>query len=168
MTFARRQAERHEQRTTRKEANLRALATPAKGLKRGVYAPASEAPAPAPKTEAYRDAALLEMAKDRPCLLMVLGVCSNCTETTVAAHSNLAIHGKGKSRKADDCYSVWSCNACHCWLDQGASAGREKRFKFMAAHARQVLEWRRIASDLAEPARYRQAAMRALRRLNAA
>jgi hypothetical protein len=128
---------------------------------------------PAPKTAPYRDPALLEMACDRPCLLMIPAQCSHRTDTTVAAHSNFAEHGgKGKNRRADDCFSVWSCEACHIrWLDQpighGGPTKAQKEAAFMAAHARQVLAWRVIAMDPAEPERFRRAARRALEHLNA-
>lgn len=119
------------------------------------------------KRTAYRDAALLEMARGRHCLLRIPGMCVGATETTVAAHSNLLAHGKAKSRKADDCYSVFACYPCHFWLDQGAAAAVDKEAAFMAAHVRQVFAWREIAADASEPERFRKAARRALDRLNA-
>lgn len=57
---------------------------------------------------------LLDLARDQ--------VCQNCgvqNGTTVAAHSNLMEHGKGKSIKAADVFSAWLCFDCHSWLDQG-------------------------------------------------
>jgi len=119
------------------------------------------------KTEAYRDPALLEMARGRPCLLLVPGACTHRVDQTVACHSNLSIHGKAGARKADDCYSVHGCAGCHSWLDQGKAPATQKEVAFMAAHARQVLAWRVIAADPGEPARFRRAACRALERLNA-
>lgn len=121
----------------------------------------------APKLEPYRDAALLEMARGRPCLLMVPAVCSHRVDTVVAAHSNLAEHGKGLARKADDCYSAWGCACCHVWLDQGKAGAARKESTFMEAHARQVLAWRLVVLDNAEPERFRNAARRALERLGA-
>ncbi len=49
--------------------------------------------------------------------------CANCGAedgTIVAAHSNLMIHGKGKSIKAHDCFIAFLCHRCHAWLDQGS------------------------------------------------
>jgi hypothetical protein len=134
-------------------------------LHKGTYSGGTTGPAP--KDRAYRDQALLDMAQDRPCMLLVPGICNHRTDTTVAAHSNLYEHGKGKGRKADDVYSVWSCFACHGWLDQGQSPARLKRATFMGAHSRQVLAWRQIADDPGEPERFRRAAARALEQLNA-
>jgi hypothetical protein len=122
---------------------------------------------PIPKTELHRSRALLDMARGRPCLLRVAGVCSGRAESTVACHSNKAAHGKGGARKADDEYSVWGCFSCHGWLDQGKAPGHTKDMVFMRAHADQVLEWRRIAQDPSEKASNRLAAQWALDQLNA-
>ena len=119
-----------------------------------------------PKTEAHRNPALLEMARGRPCLLMLPDKCLNpSTETTVAAHSNWSEHGKSGARKSDEEYSVWACFACHSWLDQGPATESEKRATFLAAHQRQVHAWHRIAADTKEPARFRKAADWALNHL---
>jgi hypothetical protein len=140
-------------------------------LHRGVYTPVDERVEAVPKTEPYRDAALLELARGRPCLLLVPGVCSHRVDTVVAAHSNFGIHGKGGARKADDVHSCAACHSCHAWLDQpighGGPTKAQKEAAFMAAHSRQVLAWRVIATDPAEPERFRNAAHRALEHLNA-
>lgn len=114
----------------------------------------------APKPEAHRNAALLEMARGRQCLLQFPDVCRNPdTETTVAAHSNWSDHGKAGARKADEPFSVWACHACHSLLDQGSHlTAEEKRASFDAAHRRQVQEWARIAADPTEKPRFRKAA----------
>lgn len=120
-----------------------------------------------PKTHAKRCPALLEMARGRMCLIRLPGCCMGRTDTTVAEHSNLAIHGKAKARKADDCYSVWACANCHAWLDQGPATKREKEAAFMAAHSLQVLAWRQIVNDPTEPRRFQDAAQWALTELGA-
>lgn len=117
---------------------------------------------PAPKPEAQRSRALLDMARDRPCLLLVPGVHRHSPDTTVACHSNQGIHGKGERRKADDHYSVWGCFHCHTWLDQGPAPEAEKTAAFDAALARQLVEWARVAADPTEPERFRRAARWAL------
>lgn len=106
------------------------------------------------------------MARGMPCLLQVPGVCSHDRATVVCCHSNLSIHGKAGARKADDHYSVWGCAACHRWLDQGPAPKAQKYSAFMAAHLRQVLEWRAIAFDPASAPSDRSAALWALERLN--
>lgn len=86
-----------------------------------------------PKTEPQRNPFLLTMARGERCLLRVPGICCNDPATTVAAHSNWAEHGKSGARKADDCYHVWACFACHSWLDQGPAPAEEKRCRWDAA-----------------------------------
>lgn len=120
-----------------------------------------------PKTEQHRNRRLLDLARGMPCLLRVPGVCQGGTETTVAAHSNWAIHGKAGARKADDQYSAWSCMACHGWLDQGRARHAEKVVAFMAGHLRQVEQWRYMATDMGIPISDRKAALWALDLLNA-
>lgn len=114
-----------------------------------------------------RNRALLDMARDRHCLLRIAGVCQGGTETTVACHSNWACHGKAGARKASDAFSVWGCGSCHHWLDQIAAPKATKRAAFMRAHADQVLAWRRITQDTSESPRFRKAAQWALEALNA-
>ena len=96
----------------------------------------------------YRDRDLLDLAKGMPCLLRVTQKClGEGGETTVAAHSNMGIHGKGKSLKADDCYSVWACHYCHKWLDQGKSPQDEKETAWLIAYERQIDQWQEIADN---------------------
>lgn len=102
-----------------------------------------------PKTEAKRNPHLLAMAKGKPCLMQVPGVCNNNPETTVAAHSNSKEHGKAGARKADDCYSVWACHACHSWLDQGKGAQDRAMSDpcWTMAFLRQMIEWGKITDS---------------------
>jgi hypothetical protein len=166
MTWARPTAEaRAAQRLAMREANTRALVASHRPEAVGSYDGGTRAARP--KITAYRDAALLDMARGRRCLLLVPACCNHRPGTTVACHSNLSMHGKGKSRKADDCYSVWGCAACHAWLDTSGAPAAQKRITFMRAHAEQVLAWREIATSPAEPERFRSAARRALEQLGA-
>ena len=114
------------------------------------------------KPRALRNRALLDLAKDMPCLLRVPGVCHGGVDTTVACHSNWGIHGKAKARKADDCWSVWGCVACHRWLDQGTAPGDQKLSVFMAAMQLQTQQWTLISTSSARPQRDRLAAQWAL------
>lgn len=132
-------------------------------IRRGTYGGSTTAAAP--KTVARRNPALLELARGRQCLLLVPGVCCFNPATTVACHSNLSQHGKAGARKADDCYSVWGCVACHGWLDQGPAPGDQKRSAFMLALQRQVTEWGRIAFSADAGLRERNAALWALNQL---
>lgn len=130
------------------------------------WQPANEPALAQPKTEPQRNAALLALARDMPCLLRVPGICTDNRATTVAAHSNFHQHGKAGARKADDHYSVWACARCHHWLDGSFSATLEqKRDAFLMGHARQVHAWRKVAGDAGRPERDRAAARWALEKL---
>jgi hypothetical protein len=94
----------------------------------------------------YRDKDLLELAKGEKCLLQAHPRCyGDHGETTVACHSNLLIHGKGKSLKAEDCYTVWGCYMCHKWLDTSQAGYEEKEKAFENAFVRQLHAWADIA-----------------------
>lgn len=87
---------------------------------------------PMPKSVPQRKPKLLAMARYQSCVLRIEDVCNGDRKTVVACHSNLAEHGKAGARKADDCYVVWGCSACHSWLDQGSAPKQDKRAAFMA------------------------------------
>lgn len=167
MTFARRIQERREQREAEKARNLAALAIPPRTIHRGVYGGTTTGPAP--KSEAYRDPVLLEMARGRLCTLDDPVICdhSEQPQDTVAAHANGLKFGKGMGRKADDCHVAYLCHCAHAWLDQGRARAEDKEMRYLLAHANTVLLWRLIAMDPGEPERFRAAARRALERLNA-
>ena len=69
----------------------------------------------------YRNRALLDLARGRPCLLQVPDVCIGGMETTVACHSNQARHGKAGWLKAHDWAAAWGCIACHAYIDQNTT-----------------------------------------------
>ena len=119
-----------------------------------------------PKPVEHRNPALLAMARGRDCQMRLPDLCGNRTDTVVAAHSNLAEHGKSLGRKANDQWVVHACHDCHQWLDQGPATYAEKRASFLAAHARQVAAWSQIAADNTEPLRFRKAAAWALEQIN--
>ena len=127
----------------------------------GVYAGGTTGPAP--KTEPHRDRALLDMARGRPCLLMVPGCCNHRQDTTVACHEN---QGKGMALKQSDERSVWGCASCHGWYDRSGAPREQKRAAFEAAHQGQIMAWRAVAANPDEPLRFRRAAQRALDRHN--
>ena len=96
-----------------------------------------------PKSPRQENRALLDLARGQPCLLRIVP-CAG-PETTVAAHSNWMEHGKGKSMKAHDFYSVWACCRCHDALDSSQRlSADEKKSAFAHGHIRQMLEWKTI------------------------
>ena len=111
------------------------------------------------------NSALREFARNQPCLLMVPGHCTNDRGTTVGCHSNWSIHGKGKSRKADDHYIVWGCIGCHSWLDQGDAGQHEKMAVFEEALVRQVAQYKKALKCSSLTKRFQQAVKWALEEL---
>jgi len=76
----------------------------------------------------YRDPDILKLAQGQPCLINCHPYClGDEGSTTVSAHSNQLIHGKGRGLKADDCMSVWACHRCHAHLDSGDFLSKEKK-----------------------------------------
>jgi len=95
----------------------------------------------------YRDKDLLKLAENQPCILQALSNCLGESETTVSAHSNQLVHGKGRGLKSEDCYSIWACSRCHAWLDQGKGSKIDKNAHFDERFPYQVWEWKKIAND---------------------
>lgn len=62
-----------------------------------------------------RDNKRLEQVRTLPCCVCGMGPRSQ------AAHSNFSEHGKGRSIKADDKYTIPLCHSCHANLDQNLS-----------------------------------------------
>lgn len=73
----------------------------------------------------YRNPKLTKLAKDAPCLN-----CGREDGTVVWAHSNLLIHGKGRSHKASDAAGMLLCHTCHSQLDQGTKMTKQERYEF--------------------------------------
>lgn len=131
--------------------------------RRATYVPVDGGVNAAPKSLQHRCPALLELARGKPCLLRIAGVCCGDPSTTVACHSNWSDHGKAGSRKADDQYTVWGCVTCHSWLDQGSAPQAEKRSAFDVGLHRQLAEWASIQAT--DRGRHGRAANWALERI---
>ena len=88
------------------------------------------------KFEYVRSPKLLRACREIPC--------QNCLlddGSVVAAHSNSAEHGKGRSVKSSDIYCASLCHVCHHALDQGRTMTRSERVAMWdAAHAKTVTE----------------------------
>jgi len=68
-------------------------------------------------------------------------LCGVADGTVCGAHSNWAIHGKGRSIKADDNRCASLCSRCHHELDQGLRLNDEqKRRMWWLAHVDTVRE----------------------------
>ena len=117
----------------------------------------------------YRDTDLLKLAQGQKCLLNAHPYClDDKGSTTVAAHSNQLIHGKGRGLKADDCMTVWACHRCHEYLDQDGFVPKRKKAKlFDEAWYRQVQEWHKLADNPTIKPWRREAARRVLEHIGA-
>lgn len=126
----------------------------------GELAPA----APIPKRDYWRSPSYRAMARDKPCMLVLDGICCRDWATTVLAHSNRGADGKGGAIKACDSRAVWACVTCHSWLDQGGAPAAQKEAAWEAAFGRQVLALEEITRG---PGKERELAAEALRRIRA-
>ena len=87
-----------------------------------------------PKHVYVRNKRLLEAARHIPCQH-----CGAEDGTVVAAHSNMARHGKGRGIKADDTKIASLCHACHMELDQGNTLSRMGReLMWINAHLKTI------------------------------
>lgn len=71
---------------------------------------------------------LRELARGKPCMIRIPGICNCDTETTVLAHVRM-IGISGMGTKAPDWFGAWSCSACHDYVDNRRknSAGAVQR-----------------------------------------
>ena len=83
-----------------------------------------------------RSKKLRDSAMGQECTMRIPGICNGDPSTTVWAHSNMGIHGKGKSVKASDVFGCFACEACHRWLDSGSTGRAEKVTAFYDAMSR--------------------------------
>lgn len=97
-------------------------------------APVTGMAEPVAKREYIRSKALREAYRLIPCQH-----CGADDGTVCGAHSNWAVHGKGKSIKASDIYQASLCHTCHSQLDQGSRLlERERKRLWWAAHTKSV------------------------------
>ena len=116
------------------EVAVAALPRPTRWLANST--PAANAPVIKPKFEYVRSEALMRAYRMLPCQWPDCGVDDG---TVCGAHSNWAIHGKGRSIKASDIYAASLCASHHTELDQGMRLSEDERKRnFAIAHARTV------------------------------
>ena len=89
-----------------------------------------------PKFDYIRSPKLL-----RACRFLSCQLCGLNDGSVVAAHSNQAKHGKGRSIKASDIYIAALCHKCHAEIDQGSAMSEEERVtQWDKAHVRTLRE----------------------------
>lgn len=89
-----------------------------------------------PKRVYVRSKTLMKACREIPCQH-----CGVDDGSIVAAHSNSAEHGKGRSLKSSDIYVASLCHACHSALDQGSKLSKAERIAmWWSAHRKTVQE----------------------------
>ncbi len=71
-----------------------------------------------------RSKKLRDSARGQECTMCIPGICNGDPSTTVWAHSNMGIHGKGKGIKATDWAGAFMCSDCHSRYDGRANGSR--------------------------------------------
>lgn len=88
-----------------------------------------------------RDNDRLEKVRSLPCCVCGIGPRSQ------AAHSNFSEHGKGRSIKADDKYTIPLCVTCHGKLDQyNMGMNRDESLEWFMkrwAETNQLIKWQK-------------------------
>jgi hypothetical protein len=74
---------------------------------------------------------LRKLARGRPCMIRMPGVCNGNPETTVLCHLRmLGVSGMGM--KAFDLLGAWGCSDCHRYVDTHGIDGRTALLEGMA------------------------------------
>ena len=60
---------------------------------------------------------LRDLARDKPCMVRLPGICNGDSATTVLAHYRLS-GTCGGGMKPDDWQGAWACSACHDEADR--------------------------------------------------
>jgi hypothetical protein len=68
---------------------------------------------------------LREFAKNKPCMVRLVGVCNFRDDTTVLAHIRRASVA-GMGQKPPDTCAVWACSSCHDEIDRRTHTRRLK------------------------------------------
>lgn len=80
---------------------------------------------------------ITKFAKGRACT-MHSPMCNGNSETSVWCHSNMLIHGKGRSIKADEPFGFIGCSGCNFWYDDSKATREEKDAYFWPAFTRSL------------------------------
>lgn len=74
---------------------------------------------------------LRALARGKPCMIRVPGVCNHNPDTTVLCHLRMA-GVTGMSLKANDLLATWGCSDCHRYCDTHGIDGRTALLEGMA------------------------------------
>lgn len=79
---------------------------------------------------------LRKLARDRPCMVRLPGICNRNPETTVLAHYRLS-GMSGIGMKSPDILGAWCCSDCHDAVDRRSNTQLDREFVRLA-HAEGV------------------------------
>jgi hypothetical protein len=103
-----------------------------------------------PKEPRYENRAVLDLARDKPCLIRSK-LCEGGTERTVSCHGGGVANGKGMGYKVGDHLTAWGCGRCNFFTDAYSGATKDEKTRvFEAAHQRQIIAWQFIAKSPTE------------------
>ena len=80
---------------------------------------------------------LRKLARDRPCMVRLPGICNRNPETTVLAHYRLS-GMSGIGMKSPDVIGSWCCSDCHDAVDRRSNTQLDRDFVRLA-HAEGVM-----------------------------
>ena len=74
---------------------------------------------------------LRKLAKDRPCMVRLPGICNFNNATTVLAHVRIpGVSGMGI--KSPDLVAAWACSACHDAIDRRSHTDLDRDYVRLA------------------------------------
>ena len=97
---------------------------------------------------------LRQLARNRPCMVRVPGVCNFDVTTTILAHLN----GAGLGIKHHDLHGAWCCSDCHDYVDgrSGKSKAKDREWLLLWGVIRtqqQLIKEGTINGDIADAAK---------------
>jgi hypothetical protein len=86
-----------------------------------------------------RSRKITESSRGKPCTMFAPGCNGGGGDDVCFCHSNMQVHGKGRSIKAHDVFGFDGCGPCHWWYDKGPASREEKEAYLLTAMARTQL-----------------------------
>lgn len=74
---------------------------------------------------------LRKLARGRPCMVRLPGICNGNPETTVGAHFRMP-GASGMGIKSPDLFIAWACSSCHDAIDRRTNTDLERDYVRLA------------------------------------
>lgn len=74
---------------------------------------------------------LKALARDKPCMVRLVGICNHNPETTVLAHVRV-VGISGMGMKSPDLLGAWCCSSCHDAIDRRSNMDLDRDFVRLA------------------------------------